>query len=225
MRIGPRGSSPIINIIRLCRSLPSLRILFRRPPNLLADLRVLHAPLPRVLPDHLDQKLPVVAVVEQKRHLVANLWEGLVDARALNAAGVARVSNIIHVGEQLVSDWRAEDAPFQQAVEPERVIEIEAVCRNDRGSEIVELLVARNFDVPIELRIKGHAKHKGTGICHWTAPACAWRLRLPTPPQPLDGRHGAGTVLHPHSPWFRVCRDPAGPGSTRARGCHSDSHG
>jgi hypothetical protein len=134
-------------------SLPILRILLRRPTNPLADLRILRALLLYALRNQLETELPVVAVVEQERHLVADLREGLGDARPLDAAGVARFSNIIHVGEQLIFNGRVEDVSGQLAVEAERVIEIEAEGCNDRGGEIVKLLATRNFDVPIELRV------------------------------------------------------------------------
>src|SRR5713226_387434 len=81
---------------------PLSRILHRRPPQPPEHPRILHALLPPPLPDHLDLPQPGVAVVEQERHLAADLREGVGDARSLDAEAVARLADVFEVGEQLV---------------------------------------------------------------------------------------------------------------------------
>jgi len=84
---------------------------------------------------HVEQ--PFVAIVEQQRHPVSNLWEPSRDADRLDPKGVF-IGGIAQVGKQFVSRVRPLHTASRPGIETKRMIEIKPERPQGEGGEIVQ---------------------------------------------------------------------------------------
>src|ERR687885_273209 len=98
-------------------------------------------------PDDLDLEFPIVAVVEQEQHFMADFWKCLGHLRPLHAPGLAAAVSaceriVVQVSEEFIAHRGVPDMPGQLAEEPEGVVEIEPEGAHDGGGKIVQRLAA-----------------------------------------------------------------------------------
>src|SRR5215468_9737911 len=125
------------------------------------DLRLLRFPA-----DELDQKHPLVAIVEEKTHLGPDGRKGLDDARPLDAPCTTLALSAID--KQLVPDGRLVNVSLQPAIETKGMVEVEIEEADNRLGKGVQATDSGNLEGAINFRPERRAKHKGLGVSHST---------------------------------------------------------